>query len=98
MPESARRPGQIVMTLDIPLEEIRAELRGRVAVLRARRGTGEIDRQRGVIGGTAAARGTRISVAAIRRMARGGWDTARILAEYPELRPADVDAALRRAG
>ena len=40
--EAARRPGQITMSFDIPLEEIRADLRTSVDALRERSGVGAV--------------------------------------------------------
>lgn len=102
-PESIRTPGQIVMTFDLPLEEIRADLRDRVRILRERRGVGSIERIRGVIGRKPVLAGTRIQPATIRRLLDAGWATDRILREYPELQPKDIELVLgrrrtRRAG
>ena len=96
-PEAARRPGQITMTFDIELEEIRTDLRGAIGRLRERSGAGEIRRRRGILAGRPAFSGTRITPGAIRRMVRDGWSVERVLAEYPELRAEDVETALRRA-
>lgn len=94
-PESVRRPGQIVMTFDVPLTEIRADLSRRIAELRQRRGVGELTRTRGVVSGKLAVAGTRITTAAVQRLLRAGWDDRRIAEEYPELTAADI-AAVRR--
>jgi uncharacterized protein (DUF433 family) len=96
--EAARRPGQITMSFDIPLEEIRADLRAGVDALRERSGVGGIERRRGVLAGQPAVAGTRITPAAIRRMVEDGWSVDRILEEFPDLRPEDVAVALARAG
>lgn len=97
LPQAVRQPGQIVMTFDVPLEEIRSDLEGRIARLRHRRGIGRLEKTRGVVSGQEAVSGTRITTAAIGRMLKAGWDDERILAEYPELTPADVEA-VRRSG
>lgn len=97
-PESARRPGQITMTFDIELEEIRADLSGAIRTLRERTGIGQVSRRRGVLAGQLAVKGTRVTPAAIRRVIHRGWSVERVLDEYPDLRVEDVDAALHRAG
>lgn len=96
--ESARQPGQITMTFDIALEEIRADLTESIRRLRERTRIGEVSKRRGVLAGQFAVAGTRMTPGAIRRMVRGGWPVDRMLEEYPELRAEDVDAALHRAG
>ena len=99
--EAAKAPGQITMTFEVPLREIRADLTKRISELRKRRGVGRIERRRGIMANRARIGGTRISAAAIARLTRDGWSTERILAEYPELEAADIAAALRaksRAG
>jgi len=102
--EAVNAPGQIVMTFDVPLQEIRADLQGRVRELRTRRETGTIGKARGVLGSKALIRGTRITPGAIQRMLASGWSESRILDEFPELEEADIAAArayasqTRRAG
>jgi uncharacterized protein (DUF433 family) len=95
VPEAVRRPGQIVMTFGVPLDEIRSDLETRVNELRRRRGIGRLERTRGTVSGQLAVAGTRITAAAVRRMLGAGWDDSRILAEYPELTPADLEAVRR---
>jgi uncharacterized protein (DUF433 family) len=97
VPEAVRRPGQIVMTFDVPLDEIRSDLELRIAELRRRRGTGRLEKNRGILSGRLAVAGTRITTAAIGRMLKAGWDERRILDEYPELTTADIEA-VRRLG
>lgn len=91
--EAARAPGQILMTVDVPLREIRADLETRIHHIRRRRGVGKIEQQRGVMSGQPRIAGTRISSAAVGRLLDAGWTVAQILEEFPELRPADVAAA-----
>ena len=95
--EAARHPGQITMTFDVPLREIRSDLTTRIAELRKRRGVGRIEKARGVMSGRARIAGTRIGAAAIARLAQAGWSTDEITAEYPELEAADVAAAIKSA-
>lgn len=102
--EAVKAPGQIVLTFDVPLQEIRADLQGRIRELRMRRETGTIGKARGVLGSKDLIRGTRITPGAIQRMLASGWSESRILDEFPELEEADIAAArayasqTRRAG
>jgi uncharacterized protein (DUF433 family) len=97
VPEAVRQPSQIVMTFDVPLSEIRSDMELRIAELRRRRGIGRMEKTRGIVSGELAIAGTRITAAAVARMLKAGWDEARILAEYPELTRADLEA-VRRSG
>lgn len=92
--EDARRPGQIITTFDVPLQEIRVELVQRIERLRARRGVGQVERQRGVLGSRPTIAGTRVRPQTIRRLVADGWSRSRILDEYPDLRGKDISAAL----
>lgn len=102
--EAVKAPGQIVLTFDVPIQEIRADLQGRIRELRTRRETGTIGKARGVLGSKDLIRGTRITPGAIQRMLASGWSESRILDEFPELEEADIAAArayasqTRRAG
>lgn len=91
--EPPRAAGQIVMTFEVRLEAIRADLEEGVKRLRARSSAGQIASTRGVLGGKPAISGTRITPAAVQRMLRAGWTVDRIAAEYPELTPEDIEAA-----
>lgn len=93
--EAAKSPGQIVMTIDVPLQEIRSDLSRSIKKLRARHGVGRVVRERGVLGGQQRVAGTRVSTAAIGRLLAGGWTDSRILEEFPELRSPDIEAARR---
>ena len=95
--ESARYPGQIRFTFEVPLAEIRSDLHTRIAELRRRRGVGQVERSRGTLSGQERISGTRITTAAIARLVDAGWDSDRIRLEYPELEPADIRVALRQA-
>lgn len=92
--EDAKRPGQIVTTFDIDLEEIRTDLTRRVERLRARRGVGRVERQRGVLGSRPTIAGTRVRPETIRRLVADGWSRSRILDEYPDLRPEDIKTSI----
>jgi uncharacterized protein (DUF433 family) len=93
-PEDARRPGQIVATFDVPIEEIRTDLARRITKLRSRRGVGRVERQRGVLGSKPTIAGTRVRPETVRRLIADGWSRSRILDEYPDLRSKDISAAL----
>lgn len=95
--EAARYPGQILMTFEVPLQEIRADLHTRIADLRRRHGVGRVDRTKGVLSGQSRISGTRITTAAIARLVGAGWSADRIRAEFPELEPADIAAAMHQA-
>lgn len=99
--EAARAPGQIVLEFAVPLREIRSTLEHDVAELRERRGAGEIERRRGVVGNQPVFAGTRIRPEAVIGLLAEGWDDQRIMDAYPDLLPADIEAARaypRRAG
>ncbi len=93
--EAARKPGQIVLEFDVPLREIRSSLERDVDRLRARKGAGHVEKRRGVLGNQPVFSGTRIRPEAVSRALAAGWSDARILEEYPDLRPADI-ALVRR--
>ena len=87
--------GQIV--LQIPLRVVRANMQSAVEGL-SKRGTddfGQIVRARNVNHNAPVIAGTRIPVAAIRRLTEDGFGVEQILAQYPSLTSADVKAALR---
>ena len=92
-PESVRSPYQIVLRFDVPLRDIRDDLEIKIAELRRRRVTGEVERRRGVVGSRPVIAGTRITREAIGRMLAAGWDDQRILQEYPDLTAADLSLA-----
>lgn len=94
-PEAVHAPGQIVVTFDLPLDEIRADLQERIRDLRTRRLVGEIAQTRGVAGGKAVLRGTRITPQSIVQMVDQGWSEERILEEFPDLAFEDIAAAVR---
>lgn len=94
--EAAKAPGQISMTIDVPLREIRGDLERRIGSMRRRHGIGDVAADRGVLGGRERVAGTRISAATLERLFAAGWTDARILVEYPDLRPGDLRAARAR--
>lgn len=103
-PEAAHAPGQIVVTFDLPLDEIRADLQERIHELRTRQHAGDVSRSRGLMGGKPVMRGTRITPQSIVQMLAEGWSRKRILDEFQDLGSDDIDAAVdfsqrqRRAG
>ncbi len=94
--EAAKTPGQIVMTIDVPLREIRTDLETRVGRLRKRHGVGKVAATRGILASSERIAGTRIPAKAVERLLAAGWSDARILGEYPDLRPGDLRAARAR--
>jgi uncharacterized protein (DUF433 family) len=90
---AGRRPEQVLASYVIPVGEIAHGLAGQIAKLRERR-PGQIERRRGTLGGQAVIKGTRVTVASIKRLAQDGASQAEILEMYPDLKPADVHVAL----
>jgi len=88
--ESVVTPFQVVLRFDVPLREIREDLETNIAAMRRRRGAGQVERKRGVVGSRPVMAGTRVTLQAIRRMLAAGWDEQRIVEEYPELSSADI--------
>ena len=89
--EAAKAPGQIVLTFDVPLREIRADLEDKIERMRQRRrGVGELDKSRGVVSGRERIAGTRILVATVANLVKAGWSPAEIISEYPDLRREDI--------
>jgi len=88
-----RQPEQVLATYLVPVGEIAHSLAGQIARLHERR-PGEIERRRGTLGGQPVIKGTRITVASIKRLAADGASQAEILEMYPDLTPEDVNAAL----
>jgi len=90
--------GQLVMELVLPLGRFREELSNAVERdRRQNRRPGQVEQHRGQLGSAAVFAGTRVPVAAVQRLHAAGWDTNRILAEYPALTATDVRAALKQA-
>jgi uncharacterized protein (DUF433 family) len=86
--------------LDIPIRVRISGMRSRVAELNERGPDelGRVIRAKFVAQGQPTIAGTRIPVAAIKSFASAGYDTASILKEYPDLTPADVEAAIAYQG
>lgn len=97
--EAAKFPGQIVMTIDVPLTEIRGDLSRKIELMRQRQGVGRVSRAKGVVAGKERIAGTRITAAAVGRLLDAGWSQRQILDEYPDLRADDIrNARRKRAG
>lgn len=95
-----RKPQEVLSgqyVLGIPLKRVQAEARAAAQKLLNRAGedAGKIVRLPGVAGRAPVMAGTRIPVAAILRFSAEGFTPPQIVAEYPDLTIADVEAALR---
>lgn len=89
--------GQVVMEVVLPLERFADELRVASERDRAgRRQPGRVERRRGRMGSVEVLAGTRVPVAAIRRLDAAGWSAERIVENYPGLTVRDVTVALKR--
>ncbi|MCY3829341.1 MAG: DUF433 domain-containing protein [Rhodospirillaceae bacterium] len=86
--------GQFV--LGIPLRDIINETRDSVAELcqRSPDSIGKLRKHRSIVRNAWSVSGTRIAVESIRRLHEDGYSVDRIIAEYPDLTPEDIDAAL----
>jgi uncharacterized protein (DUF433 family)/DNA-binding transcriptional MerR regulator len=80
----------------LPLRRVRAEARAEAQRLmsRAPGDAGKVARLAGTARKTPVLAGTRIPVAAIKRFSAEGYSAAQIIAEYPGLTEADIEAAL----
>lgn len=88
--------GQVVMEVVLPLERFADELRAASERDRAkRRQAGRTERRRGRMGSAQVLAGTRVPVAAIRRLHESGWSADRIIENYPGLTERDISAALK---
>lgn len=85
--------------LGIPLRQVRAEAKVAATALLTREpnDAGRITRARTIARHAPVFAGTRIPVAAITRFTEAGFTPAQIIAEYPDLTPADITAALTPA-
>lgn len=84
---------QAVIAGTVPLAAIVEELEAEIVALERRR-PGELEKRRGTLGSKLLIAGTRIPVASVKRLRADGADEAEILSLYPDLTPADVQAAL----
>lgn len=93
------RPEEVVsgqFVLGIPLRDIIDETRDNVAELRQRppESIGKLRKHRSIGRNAWSVAGTRIAVGSIRRLHEDGYSVDRIVEEYPDLTPEDIDAAL----
>jgi DNA-binding transcriptional MerR regulator len=86
-------PDQIVLEKVLHLDPLRARI-SRAAGQRSAR-AGAVEKRRGVHASAPVFAGTRIRVATVQGYLQHGYDTAAILAAFPDLAPADVDQARR---
>jgi uncharacterized protein (DUF433 family) len=87
--------GQYV--LGIPLKKIVADTKRDADKLlrRSEAKVGKVEQSRGVLRNAPVIAGTRIPTAAIKRYKEAGFTVEQIIVEYPDLTPADVEAALK---
>lgn len=83
--------------LGIPLKKIIDDTTENIVTFRQRpeRTIGQISQSRAIIRNAPVIAGTRIPVGAVKRLSEDGYSVEKIIAEYPDLRPEDVEAALR---
>jgi uncharacterized protein (DUF433 family) len=94
--EEWERPGEIIMSLTVPIETFAESLDEKIAADRARRSkVGQVERRRGVMGSTPVVAGTRVPTRAVWDLHQAGYSSDAILRSYPGLSVADVEAALR---
>lgn len=97
---AGRRPEQIVASYAVPVAAIVDRLESDIAALDVRT-PGQVERRRATLGHQPVFSGTRIPVAAVRRLLRDGASPAEVLELYPDLAAEDVELAQRelpRAG
>ena len=97
-PETGR-PEEVVSgqcVLGIPLKEVIDDTGEKVARLRRRppASIGKLRKNRSIGRNAWSVAGTRIAVGSIRRLHEDGYSVDRIIEEYPDLTPEDIDAAL----
>lgn len=82
--------------LQIPLEVVRGQVADAVKLLWARDKTkiGAVEQMRNVARNQPVVAGTRIPIRAIKNFAEAGYSVKKIIAEYPDLTPKDVEAAI----
>ncbi len=98
-PQSGRRrniaDGQFIEDC-IELQSVADDIRAKARSLKGRQPetVGKVERHKFVMANSWVVAGTRIPTSAVKSFADEGYSTAQIVREYPDLRPADVDAAL----
>jgi uncharacterized protein (DUF433 family)/DNA-binding transcriptional MerR regulator len=83
--------------LGISLEKVINETKADIIAFRSRpeSAVGRVSRSRGIARNAWVIAGTRIPVKAIVRLSEDGYTLDQIVAEYPDLRPEDIEAALK---
>lgn len=83
--------------LGIPLKKVMDDTSADITVLtkRQKNQVGRVARNRGISRNAWVVSGTRIPVAAIKRLHEDGFDVDAIIEEYPDITKEDIDAALR---
>lgn len=81
----------------VTVADVEADVRARISSLRHRdeQTIGRIEKRRDIAGNAPVIAGTRIPVSAIVHYRRAGYSNEAILAEYPALTEADIEAALK---
>lgn len=84
--------------LGIPLDQIIKETKADIIAFRGRPEdtVGRISRNRSVMRNAKVVSGTRIPVSSIVRLSEDGYTVDQIITEYPDLRPEDIEAALKQ--
>lgn len=92
--------GQYLLPIPIPLKKVIEDTTSDIVNLTSRRQSevGRISRSRGVNRNQWVVSGTRISVAAIKRLHEDGLSIQAIIDEYPDLTQEDVEAAINHKG
>lgn len=93
------KPAEVISgqyLLGIPLKKIVKDTSSEIAQMRKRDDTqiGVVSRTRGIAHNAWVVAGTRIPIAAVKRLHEDGFSVEQIIAEYPDLAAADVEAAL----
>ncbi|HUY62045.1 MAG TPA: DUF433 domain-containing protein [Candidatus Dormibacteraeota bacterium] len=93
---AGRRPEQVLASFAVPVPAIVDRLQADIAQLDART-PGQTEQRRATLGHQLVFAGTRIPVAAVRRLLRAGATAEEILALYPDLALADLAVAAAEA-
>ncbi len=92
--QEARQTGQVVASFMVPVGEIAEDLRRQISSDRAEaRKPGVIETRRGVLGSRPVFAGTRIAVETVLNLLRDGASEHEVENLYPDLTPADIEAA-----
>jgi uncharacterized protein (DUF433 family)/DNA-binding transcriptional MerR regulator len=92
--QEARQTGQVVASFMVPVGEIAEDLRRQISADRAEaRKPGVIETRRGVLGSRPVFAGTRIAVETVLNLLRDGASEHEVENLYPDLTPADIEAA-----